>query len=91
MPTSTQVPLVGPVAAAQSANKRAISFRTTMLWLLYFASSSPAARAEAPGGKPMGAGPVASIPEWYREGSEPQSLHRTLLRPEEMVDLTEVQ
>ena len=65
MPTSTQVPSVEPVAARSSRNRRAISFRTTMLWLLYFASSSPAAGTEAPGGKPMGSVPVASMPEWY--------------------------
>lgn len=49
-----------------SVNKWAISFRTTMLRLLYLASSSPAASKEAPGGKPIGSRPVAFMPEWYK-------------------------
>ena len=44
-----------------------MSFRTTTLLLLYFASSSPAVSSEAPGGSPMGAGPVASMPGMVAE------------------------
>ena len=53
---------------AVSRSKRAMSFLTTMLRLAYLASSSPAASKTAPGGKPIGLGPVVCHGRIVQEG-----------------------